>query len=95
MIADAEMIAFGFDVGVDDLIVEKLCGLRAARNTPIVIVQQAAEKLELSLLIQGLDLHEVRELARECLHALVEPSNIVLDMRTQQRFHAVVGELHF
>ena len=95
VIANAQVVAFRFDVGVDDLIVEKLCGLRAAGNTPIVIIQQAAEKRELSLLIQDLDLHEVRELPRECLHALVEPSNIVLDMRTQQRFHAVVCELHF
>jgi hypothetical protein len=38
-------------------------------------------------------LHEIRELPRECLHVLVEPLKIVLDMRTQQRLHAVVAEL--
>ena len=69
VIADAQMIAFGFDVGVDHLIVEKLRGLRPAGNTPVVIIQQAAEERELSLLIQDLDLHEVRELPSECLHA--------------------------
>ncbi len=45
--------------------------------------------------LHGPGFHEVRELPSECLHALVEPSKIVLNMRMQQRFHAVVGELHF
>ena len=93
VIADPQMIAFGFDVGVDHLIVEKLRGLRPAGNTPVVIIQQAAEKRELSLLIQDLDLHEIRKLPSECLHVLVEPLKIALDMRPQQRLHAVVGEL--
>ena len=44
VIADPQMIAFGFDVGVDHLIVEKLRGLRPPGNTPVVIIQQAAEK---------------------------------------------------
>jgi hypothetical protein len=30
-------------------------------------------------------LHEIRELSSECLHALVEPCEIALDVRTQQR----------
>ena len=81
MIADAEMIAFGFDVGVDRLIVEKLRGLRPPFNTPVVVIEQAAEEPELSLPIQNLDLHEVRELSSECLYALVEPSKIVLNVR--------------
>jgi hypothetical protein len=53
------MIAFRFDVGVDHLIVEKLPGLRPPGNTPVVIIQQAAEKPELPLPIQDLDLHEI------------------------------------
>jgi hypothetical protein len=88
-------IFVGFDVGVDHLIVEKLCGLWPPGNPPIVIIQQAAEKPELSLLMQDLDLHEVSKLPGECLHALVEPSKIVLDMRAQQRLHAVARELRF
>jgi len=44
-------------------------------------------------LIQDLDLHEVSELSRECVDALVEPLKIALDMRPQQLLHAVVGEL--
>ena len=59
VIAYPQMVAFGFDVGVDHLIVEKLRGLRPAGNTPVVIIQQASEKRKLSLLIQNLDLHEV------------------------------------
>src|SRR5260370_283576 len=78
-----QMIAFGFDVGVDHLIVEKLRGLRPPGNTPVVVIQQAAEKPKLSLLIQHLNLHEVRKLASECLDVLVELSKIALDMRTQ------------
>jgi hypothetical protein len=90
-----QMIAFGFDVGVGHLIVEKLRGLRLAGNTPVVIIQQAAEKRELALPIQDLDLHEICELPSECLHVLVEPFKIVLDMRPQQLLHAVIGELRF
>src|SRR5271166_645093 len=89
------MIAFCLDVGVDHLIVEKLGGLRPAGNTPIVVIQQAAEKRELTLPIQDLDLHEISELPSECLHVLVEPLQIALDMRPQQLLHAVVGELRF
>ena len=69
VIAYAQMIALRFDVGVDHLIVEKLRGLRPAGNAPVVVIQQAAEKRELPLLIQDLDLHEIRKLPSECLHA--------------------------
>src|SRR5208282_1033036 len=95
VIAYTQVIAFGFDVGVDHLIVEKLRGLRLPGNTPYVIIQQAAEERELPLLIQDLNLHEICELPSECLHVLVEPLKIALDMRTQQLLHAVVGELRF
>jgi hypothetical protein len=40
-------------------------------------------------------LHEIRELSSECLHALVEPCEIALDVRTQQRLHAGARELRF
>src|SRR6267378_3012406 len=90
-----QMIALCFDVGVDHLIVEKLCGLRPPGNTPVVIIEQTAEKRELRLLIQDLDLHEICELPSECLHVLVEALKIALDMRPQQLLHAVVGELRF
>ena len=53
MIADAEMIALGFDVGVHDLIVQKLRALRFARNAPVVIIQEPAEECELPLLLLG------------------------------------------
>ncbi len=87
------MIAFGFDVRVHDLIVEKLRGLRLTGNAPVVEVKQPAKECELSLPIQDFDLHEVRKLSNKCLHALIEAPNIVLDMRAQQRLHAVAGEL--
>src|ERR1019366_2963582 len=93
MSANAQVIALGFDIGVDHLIVEKLGGLRFAGNTPVVVVQQAAEKRELSFLIQNLDLHEVCELASKGFHLLFEPPNIALDMSAQQRLHAVIRKL--
>jgi len=95
VIADPQMIAFGFDVGVDHLIIEELRGLRSADNTPVVIVQQAAEERELPPPIQDLDSHEIRKLPSECLHVPVESLKIALDMRPQQLLHAVVGELRF
>ena len=95
VIAHAQMVALGFDVRVDDLIVEKLRGLRLARNAPVVEIKQPAEKRELPLPIQDFDLHEVRELPSECLHALVKPGNITLDLAAQQSFHVVVRELRF
>jgi hypothetical protein len=83
VVADAQMVALGFDVGIHYLIVEKLCGLQLAGNEPVIIIQQTAEKRELSLLIQDLDLHEIRELPSECPNVLVKAFTITLDMRTQ------------
>jgi len=40
-------------------------------------------------------LHEIRKLTNECLHVLIEPLKIALDMRPQQLLHVVVGELRF
>ena len=77
------------------MIVEELRGLRLARNAPVVEVKQPAEKRELPLRVQDLDLHEVRELPSECLHALVKAGNIALDLAAQQSFHVVVRELRF
>ena len=62
MIADAQMIALGLDIRVDHLIVEKLRGLRLARDAPVVVIEQPAKEAELPLLVENLDLHEVREL---------------------------------
>src|SRR5208283_5659423 len=80
LIAHAQMIAFGLDVRVDDLIVEKLCGLRLTRNAPIFEVQQPAEERELPLPAEDFNFHEIRELPSERLHALVKTGNIALDL---------------
>jgi hypothetical protein len=56
VVADAQLVVLGFDVGIHYLIVEKLCGLQLAGNEPVIIIQQTAKKRELSLLIQDLDL---------------------------------------
>ncbi len=59
MVADPQMIAFGFDVRIDRLVIEKLCALRCTGNSPIVIVEQSAEKPKLTSMIEEFDLHEV------------------------------------
>jgi hypothetical protein len=94
VIADTKIIALGLDVGVDHLIIEKLRGLRLARNTPVIVVEQVAKERELALLVQHLHVHEVGELPDERLHPLFELCQIMLDLRAEQRLHAVVGELH-
>src|ERR1700677_2121615 len=67
--------------------------LRLARKAPVIEVKQSAEERELPLTAQDFDLHEVRELPSECLHALVKADNITLDLTAQQSFHVVVREL--
>jgi hypothetical protein len=83
----------GAGIGVDYLIVEKLCVLGSARNSPAVIVEQSAKKAELALLAQDLNLHEFAKLAREHLYALFKLGQVVLDLRAQERLHPAVGEL--
>src|ERR1035438_8474943 len=87
------MIALGFNVGIDNLIVEKLRGSRPSRDAPLIVVEQPPEESKLALLVQHFNLHEVGKLAGECLHLLVQPRQLVLDLGTQQYLHAVVGEL--
>ena len=48
---------------------------------------------ELPLLIQNLDLDEIAKLPLECLDALIEYGNTVLNLRSQQRLHPAAGEL--
>ena len=93
VIADAQVVALRFDIRVHHLIVEKLRMLRAARDAPVVVVEQPAKESELSLLVEYLDLHEVGELPDECLYSLFQPRQVLLDLRPQERFHAAAGEL--
>jgi len=53
----------------------------------------SSEEVELAILVKNLDLHEVAQLARERLHALAELREVALDLRAQQRLHAVANEL--
>src|SRR5258705_4305753 len=62
MVAHPQMIAFGLDVRIDRLVIEKLCALRCSGNSPIVIVEQTAKKPKLTSMIEEFDLHEVAEL---------------------------------
>jgi hypothetical protein len=82
-----------FDVGVDYLVVEKLCALQLACDSPCVVVEKPTQEGELPLSIEDRNVYIVRELARERLHALVQPCKVGFDLGPQQRLHAVVGEL--
>jgi len=93
VIAHAEMIALGFNVGIDNLIVKKLRRLRPSGDTPLVVVEQPAKESEMALLAEHFNLHEIDKLAGESLHLLVQPRKFALDLCAQQYLHAVVGEL--
>jgi hypothetical protein len=71
VIADAEVIAFGFDIRVDDLIVEKLRALWPSRDAPPVVVEQPAKESELAVPVEHFNLHKVGELTIEGLNFLV------------------------
>jgi hypothetical protein len=93
VIADAQMIALGLDVRVDHLIVEKLRGLRLARNPPVVVVEQAAKERELPLLIQTSICMKSPSCRVNAWTRWSSRRKDRLDLRPQQRLHAVVGEL--
>src|SRR5580658_7072668 len=95
VVANSQMMAFGLNVRVDDLVVEKLGGLRLARDAPVVIVEQSAEERELALAINHFYPNKVGKLTGKGFDMLVEASNLALDVRTQPRLHVVVAELRF
>ena len=74
------MIAFCFDVAVPNLIVEELGGLRLTRNTPVVIVEQPPEEMQLALLILHFNLHEVGKLASKSLDTLFQPRKVMFNL---------------
>jgi hypothetical protein len=78
MVAYTQMIALRLDIRVDDLIVKKLRRLRPARDLPFIEIQQSAKETELSLLVENLGLHKVRELSGERLDALLKPREVGL-----------------
>lgn len=83
MIANTEVIAFCFDVGVCYLIVEELASLWLTGDMPVVEVQEPSKEMKLASLIEIPDRDEVGELAHESLYALMEYGPIALKLRTQ------------
>lgn len=57
------MIAFGFDVRVDNLIAEKLGRLRPSCNAPVLEIEQAAEERELPLPLPAFEPYVMRHTA--------------------------------
>jgi hypothetical protein len=93
MVAYTQMIPLGFYVGIDNLVVEKLRGRWPTRNLPFIEIQQSAKETELSLLVEDLGLHKVRELSPERLDTLLKSREVGFDLRPQQGLHVVIGEL--
>src|SRR5579859_1595191 len=44
VVSDAKVITLGFDVGIDHLVIEKLCALRLPCYAPVVVIEQAAKE---------------------------------------------------
>ena len=74
------MVSLGLYVRIHDLVVEKLCALRLARNPPIVIVEKTTEEAELTVLSENVNFHEVAQLTDECPYSLFEQCNVVFDL---------------
>lgn len=95
MVAHTKRVTLRFDAGVNHLVVKKLCMFRRPENAPLVVVEQPAEEAKLALLVQHLDLHEITELAHECVDTLFKARHAVFDLCVQQHLHAAIGELCF
>src|SRR5580704_15638116 len=88
VIAHPQMVAFGFEIGIDDLEIQELGVLRIPRDPPVIKVQEPAEEPELTALIQDLDRYEVNQLANKGVYLLFEKTAVALDLRPQQSLHS-------
>jgi hypothetical protein len=77
MVPNAQMVPLGLDVGVDNLVIEKLRVLRIPDNPPLVVIKQAAEESKLTLLVEHIDTREIAELTYESLRVAFEPRKSV------------------
>src|SRR5438067_12955394 len=46
VIPDAQVVSFGFDIGIDDLVIQKLPADWSPFDTPGVVIQKASEEAE-------------------------------------------------
>jgi hypothetical protein len=83
MIPDPQVITLRFDVGIHHLVIEKLGALWLSSDPPVVEIEQAAKESQLSLLVEHFNAHQVVELAHEGLHSLVQPPQVLFDLRAQ------------
>src|ERR1700746_2178736 len=95
VIADAEMVALSLNVGICDLIVEKLTARWVAVDPPVVIIQQASQEAEAFFLRQHVDLNKIRELPDEAVNSLFQLEQVALDLFAQENFEPVIRELCF
>jgi hypothetical protein len=62
VITDPQMISFGLNIGIRNLIVEKLSAFGTAFDPPGVVIQQASQEPEAFVLRKNVDLNKIGEL---------------------------------
>jgi len=64
-----------------------------AGDAPVIVVQDAPEESKLAPMVEQFDSHKIGELMHECLNALLEVSEVALDLVAQENLHAAIREL--
>src|SRR5581483_6763216 len=90
VIPDAQMVSFGIDIGIYNLIVEKLAAEWSPFNAPGVVIHQSAEETETVVPLQSLDWQEIGELPDKAIYALFELQQVCFNLLTKQDLHFVV-----
>src|SRR5690349_24203560 len=72
VIPDAQVVSFGFDIGIHNLVVQKLSADWSAFDTPGVVIHQAAEETEAVVSLQRIYCEKVCELPDKAVYALFE-----------------------
>ena len=84
------MVSFGFDIGIDDLVIQKLPADWSPFDTPGVVIQKAAEETEAVVPLQRICCETICELPDKAIHALFELQQVSFYVLTKQDLHFVV-----
>ena len=80
MIANAQVISFGFYIGIHNLVVEKLSADRFPFNAPEVVIHQSAEETEAVVSLQRIDWQEICKLPNKAGRPLFEIQQIQVEL---------------
>src|SRR4051794_35313994 len=89
------MISFRLNIGIRNLIVEKLSAFWTAFDPPGVVIQQASQEPEALVLRKNVDLNKIGELPDEAVNALFQLDQVTLDLFPQEDFQLVIRKLGF